>query len=223
MYSALALVFLFGSASAETGYERNQAGNPKPVGTSPVAVPPPLPVLLAQQDPCLDNGMGGTTGRGDWPPMPVDPNSVQCVDVSTQWQNIKLCHASGVPENGPSDAIYDKCHELYEENDCYRPGDINTGCIYDAILHCKSQYVSCSPPSAQPSPPSPPPLPPSPPPPPPSQPPSSPPPCAAGKQCRSECKKTYRSCKKTCKNENKCKKCKRKRERCNKACNKACN
>ena len=55
----------------------------------PVAVPPQwLPVLLANHapnappaPPCTNNGTGGTTGRGAWPPHPVDPSSVQCVDV----------------------------------------------------------------------------------------------------------------------------------------------
>ena len=102
--------------------------------------------------------LASITGRGDWPPLPVDPSSVQYVDVYTQWQAWLVCNASGTRKNGASDALYNKCHELYEKNDCYRPGDTKTGCIYDAVLHCKSQYVTCSPPSAPPSP-SPPPSP----------------------------------------------------------------
>jgi hypothetical protein len=34
---------------------------------------------------------------------------------------------------------------LYQNNDCYRPGDSKTGCMKDAIEHCKSQYVVCKP------------------------------------------------------------------------------
>eukprot|EP00964_Phaeocystis_antarctica_P052951 scaffold31022_cov57-Phaeocystis_antarctica.AAC.1 len=62
----------------------------------PVAVPPQwLPVLFGTvlfdkappppSPPCTDNGEGGTSGRGDWPPVPKDPSAAQCVDSATLW------------------------------------------------------------------------------------------------------------------------------------------
>ena len=98
---------------------------------------PPLP-------PCLDNGMGGTTGRGDWPPLPLDPETVQCTDPATFWLGWRLCHSSGKnPTRGPDSDIYDNCTKLYANNVCYPPGDYDSefGCIKDAIDYCKSQYV----------------------------------------------------------------------------------
>merc|ERR1711935_588556 len=88
-----------------------------------------------------------------------------------------LCHANGTLNQGPSDVIYDKCHALYEENDCYRPNE----CIVDAVNYCKSKHITCTPPMSPPPPPPPspppppPPTPPSPSPPPPSPPPPPPP------------------------------------------------
>merc|ERR1712085_115702 len=102
--------------------------------------PPWLSVLLAAQVPCLDNGIGGTTGRGDWPPPEVDPSTVQCKSVSEVLQAYFLCHANGTLNQGPSDVIYDKCHALYEENDCYRPNE----CIVDAVNYCKSKHITCT-------------------------------------------------------------------------------
>ena len=147
-----------------------------------VAVPPQwLPVLLANNPyppppapPCTNNGTGGTTGRGLWPPLPVDRSTVQCVDVETVWIATKRCHLSATLNRGGPNEIYERCHMLYEHNDCYPPGDKDSGCILDAITHCKSLNVTCSPPSLPPS--SPPPTPPPPSPPPPSPPPPSPPP-----------------------------------------------
>ena len=139
-----------------------------------------LPVILASfppPPPCLDNGMGGTTGRGPWPPLPLDPDTVTCVDLVTDvWDGWKLCLSSGTLGSGPDSAIHDECNRLYQDNDCYRPGDINGGCIKDAINFCKSHFVTCKSPSLPPSPPppSPPPPFPSPPPPSPSPPPPSP-------------------------------------------------
>ena len=104
-----------------------------------------LPVFLASSPPpppCLDNGMGGTTGRGPWPPLPLDPDTVTCVDLVTVWDGWKLCHSSGTLGSGPDSAIHDECNRLYQDNDCYRPGDINGGCIKDAINFCKSQFVT---------------------------------------------------------------------------------
>ena len=62
--------------------------------------PPPLP-LSPPPPPCLDNGMGGTTGRGDWPPPLLDPETVQCTDLATLWWGWRLCHASGALNRGP--------------------------------------------------------------------------------------------------------------------------
>ena len=114
--------------------------------SQPVAIPPQwLPVLLANAlapsappshppaPPCTDNGLNGTTGRGDWPPLPVDPSSVQCVNVSTQWQAFQACHQNGTFGEGDSDELYEKCHEVYENNACYPPGDSKSGCIQDAV------------------------------------------------------------------------------------------
>ena len=58
-----------------------------------------LPVFLASfppPPPCLDNGMGGTTGRGSWPPLPLDSNNVTCGDLLSVWNGWRLCHASAV-------------------------------------------------------------------------------------------------------------------------------
>jgi hypothetical protein len=115
----------------------------------PVAVPPQwLPVLLANHapnappaPPCTNNGTGGTTGRGAWPPHPVDPSSVLCVDVAAQWEGFRACHNSARCENsdvpctasfGDDDDIYNECHTLYKNNTCYPPGDSDYGCILDA-------------------------------------------------------------------------------------------
>jgi len=95
--------------------------------------------------------MGGTTGRGDWPPLPVDPSTVQCVDAATVWAGWKLCHATADKGLGASDALFDECHALYEDNDCYRPD----ACLADAVNHCRSSHVVCSPSPPPPSPPPP--------------------------------------------------------------------
>ena len=112
--------------------------------SQPVAIPPQwLPVLLANAPastpnsppapPCTDNGLGNTTGRGDWPPLPLDPSSVQCVNASTQWDARVVCHYKGLKNVGDSDEFYDKCHEVYKDNTCYPPGDSKFGCIQDAV------------------------------------------------------------------------------------------
>ena len=118
-----------------------------------------LPVLLALTNapprsppapPCTDNGLGGTTGRGEWPPLPVDPSSVQCVNSSTKWAGWVLCHFKGVQNEGGNDEFYDRCNAIYKHNDCYPPGHSKKGCIRDAVFHCKSQYVGCRPPPTAP-------------------------------------------------------------------------
>ena len=120
--------------------------------SQPVAIPPQwLPVLFATlspppnqppSPPCTDNGSGGTTGRGDWPPLPVDPSSVQCVNVSTQWQAWQACHNNGT-NVGDSDEFYERCHALYEGNTCYPPGDSKFGCIQDAVSSKCTYYLLC--------------------------------------------------------------------------------
>ena len=96
MYSALALVFLFGSASAETGYDRNgtKLATPKPVGSvNPLIVggaPHHGPHMVTLQKAALTRAPRCSAGG------PVTPNEHNWV---LMWEGLGyMCGASLIDE-----------------------------------------------------------------------------------------------------------------------------
>ena len=141
--------------------------------------------------------------------MPLNSSEVQCVDAATHDDAWLMCHDKGNPR-GETPEYVNKCHKDYKDNDCYPPGDDKSGCIGDAITYCKSQYVTCPPPSPPSSPAAPVPVaspPPSP----------APPPCKSSadlEACKDDCDAAFGVCKDT----DTKKACKKIKKKCKKTC-----